>query len=136
MIFVVATIVPLGQAAAEGPRATDRFAAVTAAFVSSLAGRADAADIGANFAASLAERLEAACVAADSPACSNLGNVFAQLYVCNLLPASCLYSLLEHLRRRFQEQDVVLMHLLLKSCGIKLRSDDPIAMKASSSSTV
>ena len=45
---------------AEGPRATDRFAAVTAAFMAGLAGRARAAEVAAHFLAALAARMEAA----------------------------------------------------------------------------
>ena len=119
----------LDMQAAEGPRASDRFAAVAAAFVSSLSGRAGAPDIGANFAAALAARLEAAYAREDSLSCGNLAGVFAQMYLTGLLPAGCVYSLLEHLRTRFEEQDVALLHLLLKLCGFRLRSDDPEAMK-------
>lgn len=113
----------------EGPRATDRFSAVTAAFVSGLSAQADAPELGAAFTAELAAKLEAACVSGDSLSSGNLANLLAQLYVCGLLPPACVYTLLEHLKSRFQEQDVVLMHTLLKACGAKLRSDDPVAMK-------
>lgn len=53
------------QAVAEGPRATDRFAAVTAAFVAGLAGTARAAEVPANFLAALASRMEAAIKVSD-----------------------------------------------------------------------
>lgn len=45
---------------AEGPRATDRFAAVTAAFMAGMAGTARAAEVAAHFLAALALRMEAA----------------------------------------------------------------------------
>ena len=48
------------QAVAGGPRATDRFAAVTAAFVSGLAGTARAVEVTAFFLESVAARLEEA----------------------------------------------------------------------------
>jgi len=115
---------------AEGPRATDRFSAVTAAFVSGLAARADATELGANFTAQLAVLMEQAYDSGDTLSSGNLANLAAKLYVCGLLPAGCIYSLLVHLRGRFEEQDVVLMHALLKACGFKLRSDDPASMKA------
>lgn len=51
--------VPL-QAVAGGPRATDRFAAVTAAFVSGLAGTSRAVEVVAFFLDSAASRLEEA----------------------------------------------------------------------------
>ena len=50
----------LFQAVAGGPRATDRFAAVTAAFVSGLAGTTRAVEVVAFFLESAASRLEEA----------------------------------------------------------------------------
>ncbi len=117
------------QAVAEGPRATDRFSAVTAAFVSGLSARTEAPELGANFTAQLAGKLEAAYTSNDTLSSTNLANLFAQLYVCDLLPASCVYSCLEQWRARFTEPDVALVHVLLKACGAKLRVDDPTAMK-------
>lgn len=114
---------------AEGPRATDRFSAVTAAFVCGLSARSEAPELGANFTAQLAGKLEAAYTSGDSLSSTNLANLLAQLHACGLLPAGCVYSCLEQWRQRFLEQDVVLMHVLLKACGAKLRSEDPVAMK-------
>ena len=48
------------QAVAGGPRATDRFAAVTAGFVSGLAGTMRAAEVTAFFLEAAAARMEAA----------------------------------------------------------------------------
>lgn len=73
--------------------------------------------------------LEQSYSSEDGLACGNLASLAARLYTCGLLPAGCIYSLLEHLRGRFQEQDVVLMHTVLKACGFKLRADDPASMK-------
>ena len=67
------------QAAAEGPRASERFAAVVAAFISGLTGTSDAAGIGANFTAALAGRLEDASLQDQSLACANLATVLAHL---------------------------------------------------------
>ncbi|KAK9823765.1 hypothetical protein WJX72_005349 [[Myrmecia] bisecta] len=117
------------QAAAEGPRASDRFAAVVAAFVAGLAACAAAAEIGAAFVAAAAQRLEDARGSGNSLACTNLMAVAAQLYLCGLLPVDCLYSLLRHLTDRFEEQDVAMMMTLLQACGFQLRADDPAAMK-------
>ena len=88
------------QAAAEGPRASERFAAVVAAFISGLTGTSDAAGIGANFTAALAARLQDASLLDQSLACANLATVLAHLYTCSLLPASTIYSFLEHLTQR------------------------------------
>ena len=51
------------------------------------------------------------------------------MYGCRVLEAATLYSLLDHLRQRFSEQDVALIFALLNSVGYQLRSDDPAAMK-------
>ena len=88
------------QAAAEGPRASERFAAVVAAFVSALTGISDAQGIGANFTAALTARLEDASLQDQSLACANLAAVLAHLYLCALLPASTIYSFLHHLTNR------------------------------------
>ena len=48
------------QAVAGGPRATDRFAAVTAAFVSGLAGTSKSSEVVAFFLEAAASRMEAA----------------------------------------------------------------------------
>ncbi|EIE19666.1 MIF4G-domain-containing protein [Coccomyxa subellipsoidea C-169] len=117
------------QAVAEGPRATDRFAAVTAAFMAGLAGTARAAEVAAHFLGALAARMEAAVQAEDSLAASNLAHVVGHMYGCRVLEAATLYSLLDHLRQRFSEQDVALIFALLNSVGYQLRSDDPAAMK-------
>ena len=97
------------QAAAEGPRASERFAAVVAAFVAGLTGTSDAAGIGANFTAALAARLEEASLQEQSLPCANLATVMAHLYTCSLLPASTIYSFLDHLTQR---QVHLLLHLL------------------------
>ncbi|CAL8471329.1 g10871 [Coccomyxa elongata] len=117
------------QAVAEGPRATDRFAAVTAAFMAGLAGSTHAAEVAAHFLAALASRMEAAVQAEDSLASSNLVHVVGHLYGCRVLEAATVYSLLDHLKDRFSEQDVALIFALLNSVGLQLRSDDPAAMK-------
>ncbi|KAK9827685.1 hypothetical protein WJX81_008109 [Elliptochloris bilobata] len=117
------------QAVAEGPRATERFAAVAAALVAGLAALTQDAGVGARFTAQLAKRLEAAVAEGDSLAAGNLAAVAAQLYLAGLLPAATLYSLLAHLRARFAEQDVALIWGLLNAAGFQLRRDDPAAMK-------
>ncbi len=88
------------QAVAHGPRATDRFAAVSAGFVVGLAAAAQAQEVGAHFLAALAARMEAAVLAQDSLAGGNLAAVVAHLYGLRLLEAGTLFSLLEHLRDR------------------------------------
>lgn len=74
--------------------------------------------------------------AEDSLAGSNLAHVVGHLYGCRVVEAATVYSLLEHLRARFGEQDVALIFALLNSVGFQLRSDDPSAMKASAAANI
>ena len=60
LVYLSPGVYPCMQACAEGPRATEQFAAVAAAFVSGLCGSAKAQDLAANFVAALAARLERA----------------------------------------------------------------------------
>ena len=71
-----------------------------AAFISGLTGTSDAAGIGANFTSALAARLEDASLQDQSLACANLATVLAHLYTCSLLPATTVYSFLDHLTHR------------------------------------
>eukprot|EP00798_Chlamydomonas_sp_ICE-L_P023340 gene23340-30589_t len=116
-------------AAADGPRATEQFAAVAAAFVSGLAGTAKAQDLVANFTASLAAKLELAMTDKDSLAQHNLIMLLAYLYGCGVLRADLMYTFMDSLRERFWESDVSALVTLLNAAGLQLRSDDPVAMK-------
>ncbi|GAB4822711.1 hypothetical protein N2152v2_009757 [Parachlorella kessleri] len=116
-------------AAAEGPRASDRFAAVTAAAVAGLAAAAHNSEIVANFLDRLAARLEAASAEGDSLASHNLAMVAANLFSCGAVRADLLYSLLNRLKARFGDGDVSLLATLLRACGLQLRAADPLAMK-------
>ena len=117
------------QAVAEGPRATDTFTAVTAAFISGVSARGDCIEFSANFLSALGQRLEASLAQEDSLAASNLGNLMSHLYMCGLVSAGLIFSLLERLRLGFSEHEVALIHLILKSCGLKLRAQDALQMK-------
>ncbi|PSC75596.1 nucleolar MIF4G domain-containing 1 [Micractinium conductrix] len=119
----------LVAAAAEGPRASDRFAAVTAGAVAGLAGSVHAAEIVANFLDRLAGRLDAAAASGDSLCCHNLSMVAAHLYTTGALKPDLVYSLLDSWRQRFTETDVSMIVTLLHACGLQLRAADPIMMK-------
>ncbi len=68
--------------------------------MSGLTGTSDAQGIGANFTSALAARLEEASQQDQSLTCANLASVLAHLYTCGLLPASTMYSFLDHLTQR------------------------------------
>lgn len=67
----------------------------------------------------------------DTQCCRNLTLVLAHCYACGLLGADCLFSFLARLAERFAEQDVLILSTLLHAVGLKLRADDPAAMKVS-----
>ncbi|KXZ45420.1 hypothetical protein GPECTOR_55g326 [Gonium pectorale] len=116
-------------AAETGPRASEQFAAVAAAFVTAVAALAEAADLAAAFLAQLAERLEAARGAGDSLAQTNLVTLLSYCYSAGLVGPGLLYGLLGALRERFEEPDVAAMVTLLNAVGLQLRNADPALMK-------
>ncbi|KAL4421444.1 hypothetical protein ABPG75_010735 [Micractinium tetrahymenae] len=116
-------------AAAEGPRASDRFAAVTAAAVAGLAGSVRAAEVLANFLSRLGARLEAAAGGGDTLCCHNLAMVAAHLYLAGALRPDLVFSMLGSWRERFTETDVGMIVELLHACGLQLRAADPVAMR-------
>ncbi|GBF89357.1 hypothetical protein Rsub_02235 [Raphidocelis subcapitata] len=116
-------------AAEEGPRASEQFAAVAAAFIAGLAATARAQDVAALFLERLAAALERAYAAGDGQGCRNLTLLLAYCYSCGLLAADCLYSFLGVLAQRFTEEDVMILAALLNAVGLQLRADDPAAMK-------
>lgn len=117
------------SAAAEGPRATDAFAAVAAACVAGVGALANTQEVGARFMAALATRLEGARGRGDGLACHNLAMVAVHAFLAGLIGPPVLYSLLAHLTSRFEEQDVAMMSAALRVAGLQLRSADPAAMK-------
>ncbi|GAX86627.1 hypothetical protein CEUSTIGMA_g14035.t1, partial [Chlamydomonas eustigma] len=116
-------------AASEGPRATEQFAAIAAAFVSSLAAGCQSQEMGASFLAELADKMEEAYKRKDSLALHNLVMVISHLYSCGLVRSDVVYSLLHKLRDRLSELDVDMVVLVLGSVGLQLRNEDPAAMK-------
>ncbi|KAG2436983.1 hypothetical protein HYH02_011415 [Chlamydomonas schloesseri] len=116
-------------AAESGPRASEQFAAVAAAFVAAVAAQAGAEDLAAGFMAGLAERLEAARQGGDSLAQANLVTLLAYCYSAGLVGPGLCYSLLGALRERFSEADVSAMVTLLNAVGLQLRNADPGLMK-------
>ena len=117
------------SAAAEGPRASDRFAAVAAAAIAGLAGKSTSSGVIATFLAQVASSLESAMESGDSLAAGNLVQVVAHLYLSGALKPDLIFSLLEEWRARFHESDVVAMAGLLGAAGLALRAADPERMK-------
>ena len=77
----------LAQALAEGPRAVDQFASVTASLVSLVAAAVPAQDLLAKWLHLLAQALEDARAADDSIAAGNVVRVLCHLYLCKAVGA-------------------------------------------------
>lgn len=75
------------QALAEGPRAADQYAAVTASVVTLIAATAPAQDLLAALLRSLALALEEARAAEDSIAAGNIVAVVCYMFVCKAIGA-------------------------------------------------
>eukprot|EP00887_Chlorella_sp_A99_P005712 scaffold1.g5712.t1 len=138
-------------AAAEGPRASEAFAAVAAAAVGGLAAAVGAPEVVANFVDRMGARIEAAVAAGDSlrragrlrgplagaerlslarrVPCHNLGLLAAQLYLCGAIKADLAFSMLHAWRARLGEADVGLLSAALRRAGLALRTEDPQAMR-------
>lgn len=121
----------LVSASAEGPRATQQFAAVAAALISGLAGLNKSQEIVASFLSKVAEALEASLKAqeADSLAIANLVQIIAQLFLMGSLKSDVVFSLLDYLCENFLEANIAAIAQLLQAAGLVLRSNDPERMK-------
>lgn len=119
------------SASAEGPRATQRFAAVAAALISGLAGLNKSQELVASFLSKVADALEGAMKAeeADSLAISNLIQMIAQLFLLGSLKEDVVFSLLEYLCLKFTETNIAAIAQLLQAAGLALRSSNPERMK-------
>ncbi|KAL6778048.1 NOM1 [Auxenochlorella protothecoides x Auxenochlorella symbiontica] len=125
-----AVVHELTAAAAEGPRASEAFAAVAAAAVAGLAASVRSAGVIAAFLSALGARLEASLRDdGDALAARNLALVVAQLHALGALRADLVMSLLDAWRRRFGEADVAATSHLLGAAGLSLRAADPQAMR-------
>lgn len=119
----------LVSATAEGPRASDRFAAVASACIAGLAGTIHSSEIIANFLARVSDALERGYSTKDSLTNHNLAMVLAHLYIAGAVKHDLLFSLLEYWKDRFEEGDVAAIATLLRAAGLKLRAADPEQMK-------
>jgi len=118
------------QAVEEGPRATEQFTAIAAAFMAGLAASLHAQDLLAAFMDRTAQALTASLSQDNSLACSNLANVIAHLFSCGALQAVTVFGLLDSLVAELGEREVSVICALLKACGLQLRGSDPEQMKS------
>ncbi|PKI55377.1 hypothetical protein CRG98_024228, partial [Punica granatum] len=95
---------------AGGPRGNEQYAAVFAAFVAGMA--------------CLDEYLKE-----DNLSLRNLTLLLSHLCIFGVCSSDLIYDFLITLSRRMTEIDVATILTILQSCGMKIRSDDPTAMK-------
>ncbi|KAK9699327.1 hypothetical protein RND81_08G167500 [Saponaria officinalis] len=111
-----------------GPRGNEQYASVFAAFVAGMASMVGI-DFGANFLASLAKCFEDEYSKEDNLSLRNLSLFLSYLCIYGVCSSDLIYSFLIKLSKRLTEVDVLTILSVLNSCGMKLRGDDPAAMK-------
>ncbi|KAK1310290.1 hypothetical protein QJS10_CPA08g00081 [Acorus calamus] len=112
----------------KGPRGNEQYAAVFASFVvgmSCLVG----IDFSAKLIASLAKSFEDEYSRDDSLSLRNLTLLLTYLYIFGVCSSDLIYDLLDVLTKRLTELDVSTTLTILDCSGMKLRGDDPSAMK-------
>ncbi|XP_002980767.2 nucleolar MIF4G domain-containing protein 1 [Selaginella moellendorffii] len=116
------------ESCSSGPRGNEQYAAVFAASISGTACLVGM-DFGANFMAGVASCFERQYEKKDGLAVRNLTLLISSLYSLGLITSELVYDLLHHLCKRFQEIDVATILHIIRSCGMALRTSDPVAMK-------
>ncbi|KAL8109590.1 uncharacterized protein LOC141671887 [Apium graveolens] len=115
-------------ACSSGPRGNEQYAAVHAAFVAGMCCMVGI-DFGAKLLASLARAFEDEYTKEDNLSLRNLILLFSYLYIFGVCSSDLMYDFIAMLSKRLTEVDVSIILTVLQSCGMKLRSDDPAAMK-------
>ncbi|VFR03496.1 unnamed protein product [Cuscuta campestris] len=110
-----------------GPRGNEQYAAVFAAFVAGMSCLVGI-DFGAKILASLAKTFEEEYLKEDM-SLRNLTLLLSYLYIFGVFSSDLIYDFLVMLSKRLTEADVATILSVLQCCGMKLRGDDPIAMK-------
>lgn len=111
-----------------GPRGNEQYAAVFASFVAGLACSVGM-DFSAKFMALLAKAFEDECLKEDNISLRNLTLLLSYLCIFGVCSSDLIYDLLITLSKRLREIDVSTILTVLNCCGMKIRSDDPTAMK-------
>jgi nucleolar MIF4G domain-containing protein 1 len=86
---------------------------------------------GAHFLEGCAKQLETALdpETRNAKAASNIVQMFAYFFLVEMVSASLIYDLIRKFCERLTELDVEMVLLLLRTCGFKIRQDDPISLK-------
>ncbi|KAH7666306.1 MIF4G-like type 3 domain-containing protein [Dioscorea alata] len=113
---------------ARGPRGNEQYAAVFAAFIGGMACLVGT-DFSARFLASLAKVFEEEYLKDDNLSLRNITLLLSYLCIFGICASDLVYDFLLVLSKRLTELDVSTILTLLQCCGMKLRGDDPTAMK-------
>ncbi|RZB47450.1 Nucleolar MIF4G domain-containing protein 1 [Glycine soja] len=111
-----------------GPRGNQQYAAVFAAFVAGMACLVGV-DFSAKFVASFAKCFEDEYNKEDNLSLRNLILLLSYLCIFGVCSSDLIYDFLVMVSKRLTEADVSIILTLLQCCGMKLRADDPAAMK-------
>lgn len=111
-----------------GPRGNEQYAAVFGAFVAGMA-CLNGTDFSAKLMASHAKCFEDEYHKEDNLSLRNLTLLLSYLYIFGVCSSDLIYDFLITLSKRLTEIDVSVILTTLQCCGMKLRADDPTAMK-------
>ncbi|XP_037487774.1 nucleolar MIF4G domain-containing protein 1-like [Triticum dicoccoides] len=111
-----------------GPRGNEQYAAVFAAFIAGMTCLVGM-DFSAKILSSLAKSFEDEHSKDDGLSVRNLMLLFSYLCIFDVIACDLVYDLLSVLSERLTELDVSTVLTILQCCGMKLRGDDPGAMK-------
>lgn len=111
-----------------GPRGNEQYAAVFASFVAGMTCLVGM-DFSAKILSSLAKSFEDEYSKDDGLSLRNLTLLFSYLCIFDVIASDLVYDLLTVLSKRLTELDVSTVLTILQCCGMKLRGDDPGAMK-------
>ncbi|KAK3198143.1 hypothetical protein Dsin_021558 [Dipteronia sinensis] len=111
-----------------GPRGNEQYAAVFAAFVAGMACSVGI-DFSAKLMASLAKSFENEYRKEDNLSLRNLTLLLSYLCIFGICSSELIYDFLIMLSKQLAEIDVSTILTILQCCGMKIRSDDPAAMR-------
>lgn len=111
-----------------GPRGNEQHAAVFAAFIAGMASLVGV-DFSAKLMALLAKIFEEEYLKEDNLSLRNLTLLLSYLCIFGVCSCDLIYDFLIMLSKRLTEIDVSTILTVLQCCGMKIRGDDPVAMK-------
>ncbi|MBA0618639.1 hypothetical protein Godav_027952 [Gossypium davidsonii] len=111
-----------------GPRGNEQHAAVFAAFIAGMASLVGV-DFSAKLMALLAKIFEEEYLKEDNLSLRNLTLLLSYLCIFGVCSCDLMYDFLIMLSKRLTEIDVSTILTVLQCCGMKIRGDDPVAMK-------